>query len=162
MAPIRKMADRIVDTSDMTVHELRQAFMEVSKGRRGTQGLVVNLLSFGFKHGVPVDADMVLDVRFLPNPHFVPDLREHTGREQPVVKYVMKSPATREFLQRATALLKFLIPHYVDEGKTYLTIAIGCTGGRHRSVTIAEFLKRELAAVEGIRLRVKHRDIANE
>jgi RNase adapter protein RapZ len=162
MAPIRKMADRIVDTSDMTVHELRQAFMEVSKGRRGTQGLVVNLLSFGFKHGVPVDADMVLDVRFLPNPHFVPDLREHTGREQPVVKYVMKSPATREFLQRATALLKFLIPHYVDEGKTYLTIAIGCTGGRHRSVTIAEFLKRELGAVEGIRLRVKHRDIASE
>jgi UPF0042 nucleotide-binding protein len=162
LAPIRKLADRIIDTSDMTVHELRQAFLKLSRGRSAKAGLLVTILSFGFKHGVPVDADLVFDVRFLPNPHFVPALRERSGRDPAVARYLNKSPTTKEFLERAVGLLKFLIPQYVAEGKTYLTIAIGCTGGRHRSVAIGESLRKELAGIPDVRWRIKHRDIANE
>jgi UPF0042 nucleotide-binding protein len=157
---IRKMADQILDTSHMTVHELRQAFIGLSRGRTERTPLVVTLLSFGFKHGVPTDADLVLDVRFLPNPHFVPGLRQRTGRDRAVVRYMHRSPATKEFLERTTSLLTFLLPQYIQEGKSYLTIAIGCTGGSHRSVAIAEELRRALSGVKGLRLRVKHRDIA--
>jgi UPF0042 nucleotide-binding protein len=160
--PIKKMADHILDTSDMTVHELRQAFMGISRGRAERAGLVATLVSFGFKHGVPVDSDLVLDVRFLPNPHFVPGLRAKTGRDRAVVQYMGRFPETREFLDRTVAFLRYLIPHYVGEGKSYLTVSIGCTGGRHRSVAIAEALRRELAGLPSVRLRVKHRDIANE
>ena len=120
--------------------------------------LVVTVLSFGFKHGIPVDSDLLFDVRFLPNPHFVPKLRAHTGRDREVKAFLDKSPATHDFLAHTLNLLRFLIPQYVAEGKTYLTIGIGCTGGRHRSVMIAEALKRSLAKVPGVRLRVKHRD----
>jgi UPF0042 nucleotide-binding protein len=120
--------------------------------------MVVNLVSFGYKHGVPVDADLVFDVRCLPNPHFVEGLRELTGRDRAVVRYMRRHAATKEFLDRLTSFLAFALPHYVQEGKSYLTVAIGCTGGRHRSVMIAEALKKNLAHVKGVRLRVKHRD----
>jgi RNase adapter protein RapZ len=160
LAPIRAMADEIIDTTDMTVHELRQAFLNVGRGTAGPRGPVVTLLSFGFKHGLPVDADLVFDVRFLPNPHFVPGLREQTGRDEPVVSYLDQFPETREFLEKVTALLRFLLPHYAAEGKSYVTVAVGCTGGRHRSVALSEALREELAALEGVRLRVRHRDIA--
>jgi UPF0042 nucleotide-binding protein len=162
MAPIRKMADHIVDTSEMTVHELRHAFTGVASGREPGGQLVVTILSFGFKHGIPVDSDLLFDVRFLPNPHFVPDLRPFTGRDQPVVKFLDRADGTHEFLEHTLNLLKFLVPQYVHEGKTYLTIGIGCTGGRHRSVAIAEALKKGLSGISGVRLRVKHRDIAND
>jgi UPF0042 nucleotide-binding protein len=163
MRPIRRLADHVVDTSGMTVHELRHVFTGVASGRApGASRLVVTILSFGFKHGIPVDLDLLFDVRFLPNPHFVPSLRQHTGRDREVVRYLERSEATSEFLRHTLNLLKFLIPQYVSEGKSYLTIGIGCTGGRHRSVAIAEALKKGLAGIPGVRLRVAHRDIANE
>jgi UPF0042 nucleotide-binding protein len=155
---IRAMADMIVDTSELTVHELRDIFMRMSRHGRGRAEMVVTLLSFGFKHGLPEDADLVFDVRFLPNPHFVDSLRRLTGRDRAVVRYMQKHDETGEFIKRLTSFLQFSLPQYVKEGKAYLTIAIGCTGGRHRSVMIAEALKRSLAKVPGVRLRVKHRD----
>jgi len=158
MGAIRAMADMIVDTSELTVHELRDIFMKMSRDGRGRAEMVVTLLSFGFKHGLPEDADLVFDVRFLPNPHFVDRLRRLTGRDAAVVRFMHKHDETREFIERLTSFLEFSLPQYVKEGKAYLTIAIGCTGGRHRSVMIAEALKRSLAKVPGVRLRVKHRD----
>jgi UPF0042 nucleotide-binding protein len=160
--PVRRMADHIVDTSEMTVHELRHAFTGVAAGRAPGTQLVVTILSFGFKHGIPVDSDLLFDVRFLPNPHFVPTLRPHTGRDKQVVKFLDKAKGTSEFLTHTLNLLKFLIPQYAREGKAYLTIGIGCTGGRHRSVAIAEALRKGLAGLPGVRIRVRHRDIANE
>ena len=157
---IRGMADEIIDTSDMTVHELRQFFMGLTRGR-SRSGLVVTLLSFGYKHGVPVDADLMFDVRCLPNPHFVPTLRARTGRDRAVVKFMEKDAPTREFMDRLEAYVRFVLPHYVAEGKSYLTIAIGCTGGRHRSVMIAERLRRALSDITGARVRVRHRDIGH-
>lgn len=162
MLAIRKLADHVVDTSEMTVHELRHTFTGVAAGRTPGNQLVVTVLSFGFKHGIPVDSDLLFDVRFLPNPHFVPDLRPHTGRDPEVVRYLDRAPATHDFLGHTLNLLKFLIPQYVHEGKAYLTIGIGCTGGRHRSVAISEALKKGLSGIPGVRVRVRHRDIANE
>jgi UPF0042 nucleotide-binding protein len=159
MAPIRQMADEIVDTSKMTVHELRRFFMSLSRSAART-GLVITILSFGFRHGVPLDADLVFDVRCLLNPHFVPALRRRTGRDRSVAAYMEKDPASREFIERLEEYVQYVVPHYVAEGKSYLTIAIGCTGGRHRSVMIAERLRRALADVEGVRVRVRHRDIS--
>jgi UPF0042 nucleotide-binding protein len=162
MRAIRKLADHVIDTSEMTVHELRHVFTGVAAGSTPGSQLVVTILSFGFKHGIPVDSDLLFDVRFLPNPHFVPALRPYTGRDQEVVRYLDRASATHEFLDHTLNLLKFLIPQYAHEGKRYLTIGIGCTGGRHRSVAIAEALRKGLAGIPGVRLRVKHRDIANE
>lgn len=158
--PLRRIADHVVDTSKMTVHELRQAFRNVETGQSPGAQLVVTILSFGFKHGIPVDSDLLFDVRFLPNPHFVPGLRPHTGRDREVRAFLDRSEATHEFLDRTLNLLLFLIPQYVAEGKTYLTIGIGCTGGRHRSVMIAEALKKGLSKLERVQVRVRHRDIA--
>jgi UPF0042 nucleotide-binding protein len=155
---IRKLADLIVDTSNLTVHELRDAFMRMSRDENTRAEMVVNLVSFGYKHGVPVDADLVFDVRCLPNPHFVDRLRRLTGRDRAVVRYMRKHEATADFIERLTSFLQFALPHYVAEGKSYLTVAIGCTGGQHRSVMIAEALKKSLGNVKGVRLRVKHRD----
>jgi UPF0042 nucleotide-binding protein len=157
-APIRAMADEIVDTSDMTVHELRQFFMGLSRDRAQAP-LVVNLLSFGFKHGVPVDADLMFDARCLPNPHFVSTLRPRTGRDRAVSAFMLRDASTREFIERLEQYVQFVVPYYIDEGKSYLTIAIGCTGGRHRSVMIAERLRQALRSIPGLRVRVKHRDI---
>ena len=155
---IRSMADLIIDTSNLNVHELRDIFMQMSRDGRKRADMVVNLVSFGYKNGVPVDADLVFDVRCLPNPHFVDNLRRLTGRDAPVVRYMRKHPETHDFLDRLTSFLKFALPQYVEEGKSYLTVAIGCTGGQHRSVMIAEALKKSLKGVKGVRLRVKHRD----
>lgn len=155
---IRSMADLVLDTSNLTVHELREIFMRMSRDGRPKAEMIVNVVSFGFKNGVPLDADLVFDVRCLPNPHFVNNLRPLTGRDKPVERYMRKHPATLDFIDKLTSFLKFALPHYVQEGKSYLTVAVGCTGGRHRSVMIAEALKKTLGEVQGVRLRVKHRD----
>ncbi len=155
---IRSMADLILDTSNLTVHELRDAFRRLSEDPTERAAMVVTLMSFGFKHGPALDADLVFDVRCLPNPHFVPALKPLTGRDQPVVRYMRRHAATGAFLKQLTAFLTFALPQYVKEGKSYLTVAIGCTGGQHRSVMIAEALAKTLAAIPGIRLRVNHRD----
>ena len=160
MKPLRRLAEHIVDTSKMTVHELRHAFRNVEGGRSPGSQLVVTVLSFGFKHGIPVDSDLLFDVRFLPNPHFIPKLRPQTGRDREVRSFLEKSDATHQFLEHTLNLLRFLIPQYVAEGKSYLTIGIGCTGGRHRSVMIAEAIKKGLAGLKGVQPRVRHRDIA--
>ena len=158
MLAIRAMADVIVDTSNLTVHELREAFGRLTRHEGARAEMVVNLLSFGFKHGAPAEADLVFDVRCLPNPHFVDRLRRLTGRDAKVVRFMQQHQMTQDFIDHLTAFLKFALPHYVTEGKSYLTVAIGCTGGQHRSVMIAESLKRSLAEIPGVRLRVKHRD----
>jgi len=154
---IREMADEIVDTSDMTVHEF---FMSLSRDRARAR-LVITLLSFGYKHGVPVDADLVFDVRCLPNPHFVPTLRRRTGRDRAVSEFMERDPAAREFMDRLEEYLRYVVPFYIAEGKSYLTVGIGCTGGRHRSVMIAERLRRPLAGLDVARVRVRHRDLAH-
>jgi RNase adapter protein RapZ len=158
MLAIRAIADVILDTSNLTVHELRDVFGNMTRNEGGRADMVVNLLSFGFKHGAPTEADLVFDVRCLPNPHFVDRLRHLTGRDPKVVRFMRKHPVTQDFIDRLTDFLKFALPHYVSEGKSYLTVAIGCTGGQHRSVMIAEALKRSLEHTPGVRLRVKHRD----
>ena len=158
MQPIRKLADEIIDTSDMTVHELRQFFMSLSRDR-GPKKLVVTVLSFGYKHGLPVDADLAFDVRCLPNPHFVPTLRKRTGLDRAVVAFMERDESAREFMNRLEDYVKYVVPHYIAEGKSYLTVAIGCTGGRHRSVMIAERLKKALANIPGVAVRVRHRDV---
>ena len=162
LAPIRAMADKIVDTSDLTVHELRQLFHGMVRTRQQNAPLMLTFESFGFKHGVPLDADLVFDCRFLPNPHFVAGLRSKSGRDKAVVTYMRRFPATREFSQRLAGFLRYVVPHYIDEGKAYLTVAIGCTGGRHRSVYLAELLKKELGALKGVSTRARHRDLARE
>jgi len=158
MAPVRRLADEIIDTSDMTVHELRQFFMSLSRDRVRAP-LVVTVLSFGFKHGIPVDADLMFDVRCLPNPFFVPALRHRTGRDRAVALFMDKDPSTRRFVDALEEYVRFTLPYYVGEGKSYLTVAIGCTGGRHRSVMIAERLGTSLVGVADVSVRVKHRDI---
>ena len=155
---IRSMADLILDTTNLTVHELRDKFMRMSRDRSVRAEMIVNLVSFGYKHGLPVDADLVFDVRCLPNPHFVDSLRELTGRDAAVVRFMKRSEQSTDFIDRLTSFLRFALPHYVQEGKSYLTVAIGCTGGRHRSVMIAEALKKSLSDIRGVRVRVKHRD----
>jgi UPF0042 nucleotide-binding protein len=163
MNVIRSMADQIIDTSELTVHQLRHAFAGFSGVTRDEKAkLPVTLVSFGFKHGIPLDADLVFDVRFLPNPHFVPRLRLKTGKDRAVIKFMEEHGATGEMLKRLTELLKFLVPQYIAEGKSYLTIAIGCTGGRHRSVMIAEALKKAIEGLPGARVRVQHRDITHQ
>jgi UPF0042 nucleotide-binding protein len=157
---IRDLADEIVDTSDMTVHELRRFFMSLSRDRTRAR-LVITLLSFGFKYGVPVDADLVFDARCLPNPHFVPALRRRTGRDRAVVEFMERDTRSRAFMERLEEYVKYVVPYYIAEGKSYLTIAIGCTGGRHRSVMIAERLRRALAATGAASVRVRHRDITH-
>jgi RNase adapter protein RapZ len=158
LSTIRSLADLIIDTSNLTVHELRDTFVRMSQDERPRSEMVVNLVSFGFKHGSPLDADLVFDVRCLPNPHFVDRLRPLTGRDPKVVRFMRRHAATGEFIDRLTTFLTFALPQYVQEGKSYLTIAIGCTGGQHRSVMVAEALKKSLAGAKNVRLRVKHRD----
>jgi len=157
MAPIRKLADVVIDTTKFNVHELRQFITERFKNPN-RRPLLVSLVSFGYRFGIPADADLVFDVRFLPNPHFVPHLRRHSGRHPRVARYIRAFPQTGEFLRRIEGLLAYLIPHYIREGKSYLTIALGCTGGRHRSVMLAEAVRRALGR-RGISAKVVHRDL---
>lgn len=161
MAPIRKLADHVVDTTRLSVHELRRQMLTLGGGTPDRTPLAVTLLSFGFKRGVPAEADLVLDVRFLKNPHFMPRLRPLSGLDTAVSRYVLRAPAAAKFLSLTTSLLRFLLPQYMAEGKAYLTVAIGCTGGRHRSVAMSEALGRALQRTRGVHLRVKHRDVAD-
>ncbi|ABF42782.1 Uncharacterized P-loop ATPase protein UPF0042 [Candidatus Koribacter versatilis Ellin345] len=159
LAPIRKVADMMIDTSKFNVHELRALIFD-RFGHARTQDhkkILVSCVSFGFRKGVPDDADLLFDVRFLPNPHFVPEFRPFTGRHPKVAKYIRSFPQTQEFINRISELLVYLLPHYISEGKSYLTIAFGCTGGQHRSVMIAEDVKKRLATA-GYNVKVVHRD----
>jgi len=156
--PVRNVADIVLDTTKFNVHELRAHINAQFERAIGERGLTISSTSFGFKSGVPSDADLVFDVRFLPNPHFVPEFRKLTGRNPKVAKYIRQFPQTREFLDKVTDLLKFLLPHYIEEGKSYLTVAFGCTGGQHRSVFIAEAMKKRLEAA-GYRVKTAHRDM---
>lgn len=156
--PIRNVADTLIDTSDFNVHELR-AHIQARYGHEDDSArMLVTCLSFGFKNGVPLDADMVFDVRFLPNPHFVPEFRRKTGLDPKVAAFVRKFPQTREFLSLVTRLMLYLLPHYVEEGKSYLTVAFGCTGGQHRSVMLAEEMAAELKRA-GYQVKSVHRDV---
>ena len=161
MSHMREVADRIVDTSALTVHQLKQLLVELYVAPKARSGLATSLVSFGFKHGIPFDADMVFDVRFLPNPHFVDALRPLDGRQEPIREFIFGHEESRELLRRLQDLLQFLLPCYEREGKAYLTIAIGCTGGRHRSVALVEELKRHLDE-RGFTPTVVHRDMERE
>ena len=156
---LRAIRQLAVDTTHLTVHQLRERFQVFAEARGAERVLLVTLLSFGFKFGVPLDADIVFDVRFLPNPHFVPALKPKTGKDRAVVKFLEQQPLTAKFKTKAADMLAFLVPEYVREGKAYLTIAIGCTGGRHRSVMMAEALSQALEKLKGVQVRVRHRDI---
>ncbi len=156
---IRSMADAIVDTSELTVHELRTRFQSFARDQSQRSPLIVSLVSFGYKHGLPLDADLIFDARFLPNPHFVPRLKPLTGRDKPVVRFIERHAVTQEFVEKLSDMLRFLVPQYVNEGKSYLTVAIGCTGGRHRSVMLAEKMRRVVSELDGVKVSVRHKDL---
>ncbi len=158
LGPVRALADFIYDTSDSSIHDLRRR-LRARYGEKPSDGLVISILSFAYARGVPREADLVFDVRFLRNPHHEPRLRARTGRDRAVGRYIAQDPRLRGFWRRLTGLVSFLLPAYREEGKRYLTIAIGCTGGRHRSVYLAERLHRHLAR-KGIRASILHRDCA--
>ena len=158
LSELRGMADLVIDTTDLNVHELRDRVME-AMGEDEAANLHVQVVSFGFKHGTPRDADLVMDVRFLPNPHWVDELRPYTGRDEQVRDFVLEHETTKPFLDKFKALLDTVMPGYIEEGKRYLTIAIGCTGGRHRSVTIAEDVGRYLRETGETPVTVEHRDL---
>ena len=157
MAPIRRLADVIIDTTKFNVHELRE-FIINRFDKTGPRAMLVSVVSFGYRYGIPQDADLVFDVRFLPNPHFVPRLRPHSGKDPAVARYIYSFPQTAEFVKRIEGMLRYLIPHYVREGKSYLTVALGCTGGRHRSVALAERIRQDLQKF-GYPTKVVHRDM---
>lgn len=156
---LRERATRVLDTTALTVHELRDELRQVFAAGGTHPSLVVFLLSFGYKYGVPTDADLIFDGRFLTNPYFVAELRDKTGMDPPVAEFVLAREEAREFLERLCGLLTFTLPLYEREGKTYLTAALGCTGGRHRSVALVEEIGRRLGA-EGLDVQVRHRDLA--
>lgn len=158
LRPIRKLADLTINTSKFNVHELREYIGEQFSGGRDESKLMIYVTSFGFRHGLPPDSDLVFDVRFLPNPNYIPEFKKLSGRHPRVARYIRSFPQTVEFINRITDLLLYLIPHYVREGKSYLTIAFGCTGGRHRSVMMADEIRKRLAR-HGYRVKCTHRDI---
>jgi UPF0042 nucleotide-binding protein len=158
LEPIRALADVIIDTSDHTVHSVR-AWLRNRFAPEDTETTTeISVVSFGFKHGVPLDVDLLFDVRFLPNPHFVPELKALTGNDQQVVEYLDKSPEVRETIRRFNDMLDYLMPLYQREGKSYVTVGIGCTGGRHRSVAVANALGKHVSR-KGYHARVMHRDV---
>jgi UPF0042 nucleotide-binding protein len=157
LAPIRELADEVIDTTDLTIHDLRQAIRNRFSPAEASR-LAVTVTSFGFKRGTPRDLDLLFDVRFLPNPHFVPELRPLTGKDEPIVRYLESQPEVTETLERLVDLLRFLVPRYQREGKSYLRIGIGCTGGQHRSVYVAEAIAKRLAET-GVDARAEHRDV---
>jgi len=154
---LRALADAAIDTSDYTVHQIKALVMQRFQKHPRSEALKINLLSFGYKNGLPLEADLVFDARFLPNPHFVPRLKAFSGREKKVANYLRSFPETKEFVRRVGDLLQYLLPKYIREGKSYLTIAIGCTGGRHRSVFLAEELAKKLRNKKR-EIFVRHRD----
>src|SRR5881628_3455079 len=157
LAPIRDVADHVLDTSQFTIHELRQHAVRLFE-ERTDQHLLVSMVSFGFKYGVPIDSDLVFDVRFLPNPNFVPQLKAFTGSNSKVIDYMNSQEATGKFLEHLYTFVDFLLPQYEKEGKSYVTMAVGCTGGRHRSVFIANALAEHIQAQQ-YRVKVSHRDV---
>jgi len=157
LQPVKALADLVVDTTKFNVHELRALLIERFQRGNREKNILISCVSFGYREGVPEDADLVFDVRFLPNPHFIPKFRPFTGRHPAVAKYIRSFPQTREFIRKISELLIYLIPHYIEEGKSYLTIAFGCTGGKHRSVMIAEDVQKQLAKA-GYNVKVVHRD----
>jgi UPF0042 nucleotide-binding protein len=160
LAPLRARAGFIIDTSGMSVHDLRRMLVDyIARGGKQSR-MVTRIVSFGFKYGLPVDADLVFDLRYLPNPHFVPELRPKTGLDQGVASFVLETPEGRELLADLANMLSKLLPRYEREGKSYLTIAIGCTGGRHRSVALAEALAAALRPIGDV--RVEHRDMTSK
>ncbi len=155
---IRALADIIVDTTKFNVHELRSLIQERFKGTEQARSLLISCTSFGYRYGVPSDSDLVFDVRFLPNPNYIPQFRHLSGKHPRVAKYIKSFPQTVEFINRISDLLIYLIPHYIREGKSYLTIAFGCTGGQHRSVTMADAIRKRLSAA-GFNTKVVHKDL---
>jgi UPF0042 nucleotide-binding protein len=161
LAYLREVADRIIDTTGLTVHQLKERLIDIYAAPSEAGVLTVSLVSFGYKHGIPYDADLVFDVRFLPNPHFISGLRALDGRDAPVAEYVFSHAESRELLDRLGSLIEFLLPLYRREGKAYLSVAIGCTGGRHRSVALVEALRERLEKL-GYPPLVRHRDLGRE
>lgn len=159
LEPLKSKADLVIDTTKMTVHDLKRELSDAMRQLCSVKAEVnVNLLTFGFKHGLPQEADLVVDVRFLPNPFFVDELREKTGLDAEVSKFVLSQREAGEFLNRYSELVNYLLPHYITEGKSYVTIGVGCTGGKHRSVAIAEALAQRISGTD-CRVNVKHRDM---
>lgn len=162
IAFLRDKADYLVDTSHMLTRELKAELNKIFVQNKEYKNLYISVLSFGFKYGIPADADLVFDVRFLPNPYYIEELRPQSGNDQPVRDYVMNNGKAKEFLQKMTDMIEFLIPNYVQEGKTQLVIGIGCTGGKHRSVTLANELFEALDRNENYGIRIEHRDIGKD
>ena len=161
LSELRNLSTHVVDTSAMTVHELKQTIFDIVNATKGDHKQVINVVSFGFKYGVPLEADLMFDVRFLPNPYFVKELKEKSGLDEEVYDYVMANPDSRAFLEKMKDLMLFTLPHYRAEGKAYLTVAIGCTGGKHRSVALARALAAGLN-VETSYIHLRHRDTGKE
>jgi UPF0042 nucleotide-binding protein len=160
LAPIRAMADLIINTSKFTVHELREFIGERFRGEDDESKILIYVTSFGYRKGIPPDSDLVFDVRFLPNPNYIPRFKNLTGRNPGVARYIRSFPQTVEFIKRITELLTYLLPHYIREGKSYLTISFGCTGGQHRSVMMADQIRQNLVEA-GFKAKVSHRDIVS-
>ena len=158
LEPIRRLADPIINTSKFNVHELRETIHNSFRGQKLEPEILVQVTSFGYRHGVPTDSDLVFDVRFLPNPNYIPAFKDLSGKHPSVARYIRSFPQTTEFIQRISELLIYLIPHYIREGKSYLTISFGCTGGHHRSVLIANEIRKRLNAA-GFRVKETHRDV---
>jgi len=158
LEPIRRLADPIINTSRFNVHELRDTIHGTFHDHRHEQKILVQVNSFGYRHGVPADSDLVFDVRFLPNPNYIPAFKHLSGKHPSVARYIRSFPQTMEFIERISDLLIYLIPHYIREGKSYLTISFGCTGGHHRSVLIASEIRKRLNAA-GFRVKETHRDV---
>jgi UPF0042 nucleotide-binding protein len=158
LAPIRRLADPIINTSKFNVHELRDTIHRAFHGQKRKPEILIQVTSFGFRYAVPTDSDLVFDVRFLPNPNYIPAFKSLSGKNPGVARYIRSFPQTTEFIERISDLLVYLLPHYIAEGKSYLTISFGCTGGRHRSVMIASEIRKRLAAA-GYRAKETHRDL---
>lgn len=158
LAGLRHQATHIIDTSEFNVHQLKDVVISLIRGSDGARDMTVHLQSFGFRYGIPLESDLVMDVRFLPNPHFVPELRQYTGLDPKISGYVMEKDDTQVYLRKLTGLLEFLLPGFLREGKSYLTISTGCTGGKHRSVVITEELRKFFADKKVI-VKITHRDI---
>lgn len=161
LAPIRRLADPIINTSKFNVHELRDTIHSAFRGQQCDPEILIHVNSFGFRHGVPSDSDLVFDVRFLPNPNYIPAFKALSGKNPQVARYIRSFPQTTEFIDRISELLVYLLPHYIEEGKSYLTISFGCTGGRHRSVMIAHEIRKHLAEA-GYRVKETHRDVSKK
>lgn len=162
LAFLRKQADYIIDTSQLLTRELKAALDEIFVKEKDYKNLFVSVVSFGFKYGIPTDADLIFDVRFLPNPYYIEGLRHLSGNDSKVYNFVMENEASQVFLDKLDDMVRFLIPNYISEGKNQLVIGIGCTGGKHRSVTLANALYKKLSNGEGYGLRIEHRDIEKD